>query len=40
MTLDQKLKALERAGLGGVAIVRFDHEVSRWSPKRSSSGCC
>lgn len=33
MTLDQKLDALERAGLGGVAIVRFNHEVSRWEPE-------
>ena len=33
MTLDQKLEALERAGLGGVAIVRFDHDVSRLEPE-------
>jgi riboflavin kinase/FMN adenylyltransferase len=33
MTLDQKLAALEAAGLGGVAIVRFSHEVSRWEPE-------
>ena len=33
MTLEQKLTALERAGLGGVAIVRFSHEVSRWEPE-------
>jgi riboflavin kinase/FMN adenylyltransferase len=33
MTLDQKLAALERAGLGGVAIVRFNHDVSRWEPE-------
>ena len=33
MTLDQKLAALEHAGLGGVAIVRFSHEVSRWEPE-------
>jgi riboflavin kinase / FMN adenylyltransferase len=33
MTLDQKLAAFERAGLGGVAIVRFTAEVSRWEPE-------
>lgn len=33
MTLPQKLAAFERAGLGGVAIVRFTHEVSRWEPE-------
>jgi riboflavin kinase/FMN adenylyltransferase len=33
MTLDQKLAALESAGVGGVAIVRFNHEVSRWEPE-------
>jgi riboflavin kinase/FMN adenylyltransferase len=33
MTLDQKLAAFERAGLGGVAIVRFSREVSRWEPE-------
>lgn len=33
MTLDQKLAALEHAGLGGVAIVRFSHEVSQWEPE-------
>jgi len=34
MTLDQKLDAFEKAGLGGVAIVRFTHELSRWEPER------
>ena len=33
MTLDQKLAAFERAGLGGVAIVRFTKELSRWEPE-------
>jgi riboflavin kinase/FMN adenylyltransferase len=33
MTLDQKLTAFDRAGLGGVAIVRFTHELSRWEPE-------
>ena len=33
MTLEQKLAAFERAGLGGVAIVRFTREVSRWEPE-------
>jgi riboflavin kinase/FMN adenylyltransferase len=33
MTLDQKLEALERAGIHGVAIVRFTHELSRWEPE-------
>ena len=33
MTLDQKLEALEKAGIQGVAIVRFTLEVSRWDPE-------
>jgi riboflavin kinase/FMN adenylyltransferase len=33
MTLDQKLEALERAGIQGVAIVRFTLELSRWEPE-------
>jgi riboflavin kinase/FMN adenylyltransferase len=33
MTLDQKLEAFERAGIRGVAIVRFTHELSRWEPE-------
>jgi riboflavin kinase/FMN adenylyltransferase len=33
MTLDQKLEAFERAGMQGVAIVRFSHDVSRWEPE-------
>jgi riboflavin kinase / FMN adenylyltransferase len=33
MTLDQKLEALARAGIQGVAIVRFTLELSRWEPE-------
>jgi riboflavin kinase/FMN adenylyltransferase len=33
MTLDQKLEAFRQAGLGGVAIVRFTHALSRWEPE-------
>jgi riboflavin kinase / FMN adenylyltransferase len=33
MTLDQKLEALEQAGVQGVAIVRFTHELSQWEPE-------
>jgi len=32
MTLEQKLEAFTRAGLRGVAIVRFTRELSRWEP--------
>lgn len=33
MTLDQKLEGLERAGLQGVAIVRFTKDVAAWEPE-------
>lgn len=33
MTLDQKIEAFERAGLDGVAVVRFNLELSRWEPE-------
>jgi riboflavin kinase/FMN adenylyltransferase len=33
MTLDQKLEALERVGIQGVAVVRFTPELSRWEPE-------
>lgn len=33
MTEAQKLDGLERAGIQGVAIVRFTHELSRWEPQ-------
>jgi riboflavin kinase/FMN adenylyltransferase len=34
MTLDQKLEAFERAGMQGVAIVRFTPEIALWEPER------
>jgi riboflavin kinase/FMN adenylyltransferase len=34
MTDAQKLEALERAGIHGVAVVRFTHELSRWEPEQ------
>lgn len=33
MTRAQRLEALEQAGVDGVAIVRFTHELSRWDPE-------
>ncbi|HUL74012.1 MAG TPA: bifunctional riboflavin kinase/FAD synthetase [Vicinamibacterales bacterium] len=33
MTLDQKLEGFERAGMQGVAIVRFTADLSRWEPE-------
>jgi riboflavin kinase/FMN adenylyltransferase len=33
MTPDQKLEALAKAGIHGVAIVRFTPELSRWEPE-------
>jgi riboflavin kinase/FMN adenylyltransferase len=33
MTLDQKIEALDKAGIQGVAIVRFTAELSRWEPE-------
>ena len=33
MTLEQKLEALEKAGIYGVAIVTFTLELSRWEPE-------
>ena len=33
MTLDQKIEALEKSGIQGVAIVRFTLELSRWEPE-------
>src|SRR5690606_40866746 len=33
MTPAQRLEALEQAGVDGVAIVRFTHELSRWDPE-------
>src|SRR5215203_2126530 len=33
MTMDQKLEALGRAGMQGVAVVRFTPELSLWEPE-------
>jgi len=33
MTLAQKIEALEKSGIQGVAIVRFTVELSRWEPE-------
>ena len=33
MTLEQKIEALEKAGIHGVAVVRFTSELSRWEPE-------
>ncbi len=33
MTKAQRLEALERAGVEGVAVVRFTHELSQWDPE-------
>jgi riboflavin kinase/FMN adenylyltransferase len=33
MTLDQKLEALQRAGMQGVAVVRFTPEIAGWDPE-------
>ena len=33
MTLDQRLDALSRAGLGCAAVVRFTRELSQWDPE-------
>jgi riboflavin kinase/FMN adenylyltransferase len=33
MTLDQKLEAIQAAGIHGAAIVRFTPELSRWDPE-------
>lgn len=33
MTLDQKLEALAKAGIHGVAVVTFTHAMSRWEPE-------
>lgn len=33
MTKDQRLEALSRSGMQGVAVVRFTHELSQWDPE-------
>jgi riboflavin kinase/FMN adenylyltransferase len=38
MTTAQKLRALDRAGVNGAAVVRFTHELSRWSPEQFVKG--
>jgi riboflavin kinase/FMN adenylyltransferase len=34
MTTAQRLEALGRAGMQGIAVVRFTHELSRWEPEQ------
>ncbi len=34
MTTAQRLEALEQAGIQGVAVVRFTHDLSRWEPEQ------
>jgi riboflavin kinase/FMN adenylyltransferase len=33
MTKEQRLEALEQAGIAAVAVVRFTHELSKWDPE-------
>ena len=33
MTNEQKIEALARSGMQGVAVVRFTHELSHWDPE-------
>src|ERR671912_856825 len=33
MTTEQRLEALGRAGMQGVAVVRFTHDMSQWDPE-------
>jgi riboflavin kinase/FMN adenylyltransferase len=33
MTFEQRVEGLERAGMQGVAVVRFTPELSRWDPE-------
>src|SRR4051794_32299449 len=33
MTKEQRLEALARSGMQGVAVVRFTHELSHWDPE-------
>ena len=33
MTTDQRLEALARSGMQGVAVVRFTEDLSRWDPE-------
>jgi riboflavin kinase/FMN adenylyltransferase len=34
MTKQQRIEALEQAGIAAVAVVRFTHELSQWDPER------
>ncbi|MEO6213349.1 MAG: bifunctional riboflavin kinase/FAD synthetase [Vicinamibacterales bacterium] len=34
MTREQKIEALSRSGMQGVALVRFTHDLSQWDPER------
>jgi len=34
MTREQKIEALSRSGMQGVAIVRFTHDLSLWDPEK------
>src|SRR5215207_11630233 len=34
MTREQKIEALTRSGMQGVAVVRFTHDLSLWDPER------
>ena len=34
MSTEQKLEALGRAGMQGIAVVHFTHELSTWDPER------
>src|SRR3954462_13569945 len=33
MTKEQRIEALTRSGMQGVAVVRFTHEMSQWDPE-------
>src|SRR5579863_808619 len=33
MTTEQRVEALARAGMQGIAVVRFTHEMSLWDPE-------
>jgi riboflavin kinase/FMN adenylyltransferase len=33
MTTEQRIEALGRAGMQGVAVIRFTHEMSQWDPE-------
>lgn len=33
MTRDQKIEALARSGMDGLAVIRFTHDLSQWDPE-------